>query len=38
MLEMANHDFITDFWKKQNDDIIHTVNYEDLVSNTKNSR
>jgi len=33
-LEMANHDFITDFWKKQNDDIIHTVNYEDLVSNT----
>ena len=30
---MANRDFITDFENK-NDDIIHTVNYEDLVSNT----
>ena len=33
-LEIANHDFIINFWKNLDDGAIHNVNYEDLVSNT----
>ena len=35
-LEIANHDFIIDFWKNsKSDNEIFTLNYEDLVSNTE---